>query len=378
MNGILNVEIAGNRKLMKPWSSHFTQFDIELEHHTGGICAHRKDGLPILTPKPASKHLQQLNGKGRVQLYALALAPQVTILIYNMYGWTGANHHKEAAKRTSDLLDAILSDMQAQPQGPAIIMGDLNGDPSTFPNLTHQQKRGNLIDVGEQAHQWGQPSSAYTCKAKNAKKPTRRDYMFGNPAAFNLIAHFKVDHDSDLETHSILQVWLQVPSTGLNQVTKCIKPRPLEPLLLNLLPPPNQQHQQPAAGNTNTDDNKHETQDKYTKQRQQQQWPSLATQASGEDETGNLLPKRSMYTQEQLQWVKDGLSHSMDQTLDQSSNELSNLYDKRDAEAFLQLWTRCFEDSILQHTNTPGYLRKIQRKGPDQHQTAMDSKIREA
>ena len=142
---------------------------MELEQHTAGICAHRKDGRPILTPKPASRQLQQINGKGRVQLYALAISPQVTILIYNIYGWTGANHHKEAAKRTGDLLEAIFSDMQAQPPGLAIILGDLNGDPATFTNLTYQQSLGNLIDVGEQAHQWGQPRSAYTCKATNAK-----------------------------------------------------------------------------------------------------------------------------------------------------------------------------------------------------------------
>ena len=100
-----------NRKMMKPWSSHFSQLDLEMEQHTGGICAHRKDGQPILTPIPASQHLRQLNGKGRVQLYALALAPQVTILIYNIYGWTGANHHKEAARKTTALLEAIFSDM---------------------------------------------------------------------------------------------------------------------------------------------------------------------------------------------------------------------------------------------------------------------------
>ena len=70
---------------MKPWSSHFSLLDLEKEQHTGGTCAHRKDGLPILTPTPAGYQLRQLNGKGRVQLYALALAQQVTILIYNIY-----------------------------------------------------------------------------------------------------------------------------------------------------------------------------------------------------------------------------------------------------------------------------------------------------
>ena len=113
-------------------------------------------------------------------MYALALAPKVTILIYNIYGWVGTTNSKEAARRTSAMLDAILSDMQQQPPGPMLILGDLNGDPETFPILTQQLEQGNILDVGKQAHQWGQPSAAYTCKAKNAKKPTRRDYIFAN------------------------------------------------------------------------------------------------------------------------------------------------------------------------------------------------------
>ena len=102
-------------------------------------------------------------------MYALALAPQVTILIYNIYGWTGANNNKEAARRTTTMLETILSDIQKQPPGPILIMGDLNGDPETFHILTQQQEQGNLLDVGKLAHQWGQPSTAYTCKAKNTK-----------------------------------------------------------------------------------------------------------------------------------------------------------------------------------------------------------------
>ena len=73
-----------NRREMKPWSSHFSSLDLENEKPTGGTCAHRPDGKPTLTPRALSKHLLTLNGKGRVQLYALELTPQVIILVYNI------------------------------------------------------------------------------------------------------------------------------------------------------------------------------------------------------------------------------------------------------------------------------------------------------
>ena len=55
----------------------------------------------------------------------------------------------------------------------------------------------------------------------------------------------------------------------------------------------------------------------------------------------------------------------MDEVFDQAGARVSDLYDKHDAQGFLQLWTKCFEDSILQYTNTPKQLHK-KYKGRDQ------------
>ena len=80
--------------------------------------------------------MQQLNGKGRVELHALPIDPHTTITIYNIYGWTNANYSSEAQQRTSGMLEAILQDMDLQPPGPMYIMGDLNGDPPPlFPHF---------------------------------------------------------------------------------------------------------------------------------------------------------------------------------------------------------------------------------------------------
>ena len=89
----------------------------------------KRGKAPPITPKALSKDMAKVNGAGRVQLYAVQLSTDTTILIYNIYGWTNANHCKWAASRTNALIQAILSDMAMQPSGPMFVVGDLNGDP---------------------------------------------------------------------------------------------------------------------------------------------------------------------------------------------------------------------------------------------------------
>ena len=70
---------------------------------------------PPLTPTAQSSQLKAINGQGRVQLYAMQLAQEITILVYNLYGWTNANCSKVVAQRTDTMIQAILEDMELQP-----------------------------------------------------------------------------------------------------------------------------------------------------------------------------------------------------------------------------------------------------------------------
>ena len=94
-------------------------------------------------------------------------------------------------------------------KGPYYLL--LNGDEDTFPILNQHKQQGTLIDVGAQAHKWGQPPKDYTCIANNTKVPSRRDYVYANPMAYNLIQHFQVDHEVRIPVHSILQLRLAIP-----------------------------------------------------------------------------------------------------------------------------------------------------------------------
>ena len=101
----------------------------------------------------------------------MELTPQVIVLVYNLYGWTGANHNKAAAARTNDLLEAMFSDIQAQPPGPALVVGDINGDLTTFSTINQQQQAGNIIDVGAHAQQCPPQNTKIHAKHQEPRSP---------------------------------------------------------------------------------------------------------------------------------------------------------------------------------------------------------------
>ena len=123
-HSLLPRDRAATRAGLRPWQIHMIELDPEATQPTGGIFAMRHDGKPILQPKPCSKHLLSLQGNGRVYLYAIELTPQIIVLVYNIYAWTNGNHNKTAAHRTNDMLAAIFDDIDKQPTGPVLVMGD--------------------------------------------------------------------------------------------------------------------------------------------------------------------------------------------------------------------------------------------------------------
>ena len=88
-----------------------------------------------------------------------------------------------------------------------------------------------------------------------------------------------------------------------------------------------------------------------------QRWASLNTKQH-EDDQQTEPAKRDRYSQEQIKWLKEGLHHTMDKTFDKAYKDLTSSYLSNNAEAFMECWTNCFEDAILQHTATPHHLHK--------------------
>ena len=126
--------------------------------------------------------------------------------MYDIYGHTGGEKDNEAAGRTNDTMKIIITDAKEQPRGPIPIVGDLNASTARIDKLAVKLKDRRLIDVGAQAEKYGNTKEDYTCTAHGAKQPTRRDYVFANPEAFELIGNLWVDHDAGFDMHDVFKI----------------------------------------------------------------------------------------------------------------------------------------------------------------------------
>ena len=192
------------------WTGHFSHLDPEGETPLGGLFILARKGVTFITPPAKGKDFKKINGKGRVQLYAVEISKDVTLKIYNMYAWSNGAVCKENASRTDDMLRAVFQDNEQQAKGPCLIVGDLNADPVHIESLDEHIKDGTWLDVGDHADKWGSLKGDYTCIAKNCKTPTRRDYVFANREAYQLIEGFVVDHEAGLDVHAVLRIKINV------------------------------------------------------------------------------------------------------------------------------------------------------------------------
>ena len=64
----------------------------------------------------------------------------------------------------------IIIDAKEQPQGPILILGDLNASTARIEKLAEELKDKSLIDVGAQAEKFGNTKEDYTCTAHGANK----------------------------------------------------------------------------------------------------------------------------------------------------------------------------------------------------------------
>ena len=122
------------------------------------------------------------------------------------YGYIGGETNKEAANRTNDIIKIILEDAKQHPRGTMMIVGNLNSSTCKIASLDIESKESRLIDMGAQAEHFGNQNEDFTCRAHGAKNLTRRDYVFANPEAFELIEDFKVDHGAGFDVHDALKL----------------------------------------------------------------------------------------------------------------------------------------------------------------------------
>ena len=93
------------------YAKHLSSLDAERRHGTAGTGILHRLGPrhPVHRPAPRHPELRKLNHAGRIGLYGIEPMPGVLLLVYVIYGYTNGEHSKDAADRTSALLEILPS-----------------------------------------------------------------------------------------------------------------------------------------------------------------------------------------------------------------------------------------------------------------------------
>jgi hypothetical protein len=194
-------DILGDCKL------HLSQVDAEMAGNVGGTGVILRGKNHVNRPKARTAQLKELLDKGRIGKYTFEVTKGQFILCYIIYGYPRAENDGWQAARTCDLMATVFSDAEKQDPGPILIMGDINAPINRIPSLQAALQQGLWRDLGASASHNGGGEAQGTCRATTpGAMLTRRDYVFVNDRAFNMIESFDVDHDALLPVHSVLRV----------------------------------------------------------------------------------------------------------------------------------------------------------------------------
>ena len=209
-----------------------TGTDPEMKHHTGGVAMLCPKNQVMQRVTPVTEDYKKVQKGGRLDITALPLPSGSLLTIANIYGWTNGSCNAEAAQRTNHLVSIALKELQHAPQGPKVLLGDLNGNISDCETLQNAIDNGELIDFGSSA-MYANPTSSPTCFTTNGQ-PTQRDYILGNRTFQQMATSFEVLHIDEVPTHRLLR--LHFTCTLKQQyVTRSAKSPPVTAFLCDAL-----------------------------------------------------------------------------------------------------------------------------------------------
>ena len=99
----------------------------------------------------------------------------VVFSIFNVYGISGGAHDPKKAKGTSRILRACIQEAFHFAANPKLLIGDLNGDFDSFPELQTLCESMGWQDLNAIASTWGQQTNMPTCRTAQSHQPTIRD-----------------------------------------------------------------------------------------------------------------------------------------------------------------------------------------------------------
>eukprot|EP00973_Karenia_brevis_P093592 12418051-Karenia_brevis.AAC.1 len=111
------------------------------------MAAIAKSRVKIVKVQPNTEDFVRISQNGRVQMTGIILPSNVLLIVVNIYGWTNGHISAKSSQRTNDMLQIVFQELQSQPVGPRVILGDLNADPQDIPSLQDQLDQSHFIDI---------------------------------------------------------------------------------------------------------------------------------------------------------------------------------------------------------------------------------------
>ena len=91
-------------------------------------------------------------------------------------------------------------DVRRAKSQPHLIVGDLNGMPEDFQQLSEVMSKAMLHDVGAMATKAGKHVHAPTCWAEGSEAGSRRDFFLASTSALDMIQKLEVEEEGDFPT----------------------------------------------------------------------------------------------------------------------------------------------------------------------------------
>ena len=136
------------------WMLEMGPCDPEHARPSGGVGLLSKSptlGIPIEGNTPAYRDAYST---ARLAIYTCdVLAKELLIAV--VYGWTGAANGNEACERSDDLCHIMHQELLSHPEGPKLVMGDINGDIEQFSVCRLMLREQGWTDLGANVEIWG-------------------------------------------------------------------------------------------------------------------------------------------------------------------------------------------------------------------------------
>ena len=106
-----------------------------------------RDCRPTEMP-PATVAFAKARNLGRAMRVVFRVGGRVALVVYNVYGFPGGHHCREAAARTNAIVEAVIQEATQRGDLYVAIVGDLNADAADLPAITELLQGHGWTDLG--------------------------------------------------------------------------------------------------------------------------------------------------------------------------------------------------------------------------------------